>query len=92
MDVKEAVRVAKEYAAGLFDGETVRIEEAWFEDKAAEWCVTIGLQRAEPPSGLDLMINKGPRSRMHYKTVRIDDASRAIKSVRNHDKMPISPP
>ena len=91
MDVKEAVRVAREHAAGVFDGETIRIEEVWFEDKTAEWCVTIGLPRAEPISDLDRTFGKRPAARMHYKTIRIDDKSGAIKSVRNHDKMPVSP-
>ena len=91
MDVKEAVQIAKEHAAAVFDGESIRIEEVWFEDKSTEWCVTIGLQRSEPSSGLDFALNKRPGTRMHYKTVRIDAVSKVIKSVRNHDKMPVSP-
>lgn len=85
MEVKEAVRAAKEYAAELFEGETIRLEEVWFDYADGLWCVTIGLQRPEAPLH-DLM-----RRRTHYKTVRIDDKTGTIKSVRNHDKMPVSP-
>ena len=91
MEVKEAVRIAKEHAAGVFEGETIRIEEVWFDDPTKEWCVTVGLQRSEPEAALDAIRLKRPTTRMHYKTVRIDDVTKAIKSVRNHDKMPVSP-
>ena len=91
MDVKEAVKIAKLHASEVFEGESIRIEEVWFDDKTSEWCVTIGLQRTEPESGLDSVLSKRPSSRMHYKTVRISDDTKVIKSVRNHDKMPVSP-
>jgi hypothetical protein len=91
MDVKEAVKIAKGYAADVFDGETIRIEEVWFEESTSEWYVTVGLQRTEPSSALDAMLTKRPLTRMHYKTLRIDDATKDIKSVRNHDKMPVAP-
>ena len=91
MDVKEAVRVAKDYAAAVFEDETIRIEEVWFEQSTSEWYVTVGLPRSEPMSGIDLSFGKRPSARMHYKTIRIDDASKIIKSVRNHEKMPVAP-
>ena len=91
MDVKEAVQQARQYAQSVFEGETVRLEEIWYDDDRKEWCVTIGLQRSEPASGFDMVAAKRPSTRMHYKIVRIDDETRAIKSVRNHDKMPVSP-
>ena len=89
MDVKEAVEIAKGHAKLVFDGETVRIEEVWFDDTASQWCVTVGLQRPEPAGPFG--IGQRPTTRMHYKTVRIDDATKAIRSVRNHEKMPVSP-
>jgi hypothetical protein len=92
MDVKEAVIIAKAHAADVFEDETIRIEEVWFDDSKAEWCVTIGLQRPEPAPGRDLIWGRqSAGTRTHYKTVRINDASKEIKSVRNHDKMPVSP-
>jgi hypothetical protein len=89
MDVKEAVSIAKAHARDVFDGETARIEEVWFEQQGAEWCVTIGLQRAEPASAFDPLGTRRS-TRMHYKTVRINDTTKEIISVRNHDKMPVS--
>lgn len=90
MDVKEAVRLAKEHAKSVFEGEEVRLEEVWFDDDSKQWCVTVGLQRRELPSPFEMMTSR-PMTRMHYKTVRIDDETLTIKSVRNHDKMPVSP-
>ena len=89
MDVKEAVRIAKEYASSVFEGETIRIEEVWFEHP--QWYVTIGLQRAEPATGMEVMLGKRGGYRTHYKTVSIDDATRVIQSVKNRENMPVSP-
>lgn len=92
MEVKEAVRLAKAHAAIVFEDEPVRIEEVWFDAQTQEWCITVGLQRAEPATGFDLaMGRKMASSRMHYKTIRLSDAG-VINSVRNHDKTPISTP
>jgi hypothetical protein len=91
MDVKEAVKVAKDYAQVVFDGETVRLEEVWFDDKTSEWFVTVGLPRSEPASNIDIAMGKRPSARMHYKTLRVADGTGEIKSVRNHDKMPVAP-
>ena len=90
MDVKEAVRAAMDHAAIVFEGETIRLEEVWFEDDRGEWCVTVGLQRREPSSVPDAFHSRQV-TRMHYKTIRIDDKSGSIRSVRNHDKMPVAP-
>jgi len=86
MDVKEAVKTAKAHAAEVFEGEKIRIEEVWFEDKDDEWCVTVGLSRVEEN------ILRAYPTRTHYKTIRLNDNTGTIKSVRNHDKMPVSPP
>ena len=93
MDVKEAVKTARRYAAEVFEGVVIRIEEVWFDQMNAEWCVTIGLQRPEPESGLGLALNIGKArpTRMHYKSVRISEDTKEIKSVRNHDTIPVSP-
>ena len=39
MDVKEAIGIAKAHAQSVFEGETIRLEEVWFEDKDGEWLV-----------------------------------------------------
>lgn len=93
MDVKQAVKAAKDYAADLFEGEELRLEEVWYDDDEQQWCVTLGLLRSEPLSKVDLVLNHKPKShfRMHYKTVRIDDDTEKIISLRNHEKMPVAP-
>ena len=92
MNVKEAVGIAKMPAAVVFEGETIQVEEVWFDEAASEWCVTVGLRRIERWPSTDLL---GMRtiisSRTHYKTIRIDDVTKKIKSVLNHEKMPVSP-
>ena len=48
MDVKEAVRTAKEYLSDLYEGEqimNVGLEEVVFEDRLNSWRVTIGFSR-----------------------------------------------
>ena len=48
MDVKEAVRTAKEYLSDLFEAEqimNVGLEEVVFEDTSNSWRVTIGFSR-----------------------------------------------
>lgn len=48
MDVKEAVRTAKNYIAELFTGETITnigLEEVVFDDTSNNWEVTIGFSR-----------------------------------------------
>jgi hypothetical protein len=91
MDVKEAVRSAKNYAKEVFDGEDIRLEEIWYDDLASEWFVTIGLQRAEPGAGLSQVLTGKTPARLHYKTVRISDSTGKVISVRNHETMPVSP-
>lgn len=90
MDVKEAVVVAKAHAAIVFDGEKIRIEDVWFDEEHSEWCVTVGLQRSDTETGLD-RFNKRSPARTHDKTIRIGNANKEVRSVRNHDKMPVSP-
>jgi hypothetical protein len=89
MDVKEAVRLARDYASAVFEGEKVTIEEVWFEHN--EWYVTIGIQRPEPQQGVEVMLGRRTLSRLHYKTVRIEEATKAIKSLKNREDMPVSP-
>ena len=91
MDVKEAVKIAKDYAKDVFEGETILVEEVWFEDVAREWHVTIGLQRPEISTSLDMLSGRRLASRIHYKTVRIDDVTKVVKAgIRNHENMPVS--
>jgi hypothetical protein len=95
MDVKEAVRIAKEHATIVFEGEKPSIEEVWFDEATNEWCVTVGIQRSHPsdePSPMASVLGRPRASRasIHYKTIRIDDKTKMIKSTRMHENTPIS--
>jgi hypothetical protein len=95
MDVKEAVKIAKEHAAIVFEGERPTVEEVWFDDAHQEWCVTVGIQRPHPSDKLSPMADLFGRSQtarasIHYKTIRIDDKDKSIKSTRMHESTPIS--
>ena len=91
MNVKEAVRSAKGYAKEVFAGEDIRLEEVWFDESASEWFVTIGLQRAETAASLSHILGGKSAARMHYKTVRIENSTGKVLSVRNHETMPVAP-
>lgn len=48
MDVKEAVRTAKDYISELFDGEEITfvgLEEVVFDEESHNWKITIGFSR-----------------------------------------------
>ena len=55
MDVKEAVKTAKEYLTDLYQGEeitNVGLEEVVFEDRSNSWKITIGF----PGRGITRML------------------------------------
>jgi len=86
MDVKEAVRTAKEYIADLFANEGVSnlgLEEVEFDDGKRTWQVTIGFSRPwDRPSAAFTAIMQGSSLPRSYKVVRIDDASGHVLSVK----------
>jgi hypothetical protein len=57
--IKEAVQKAREYAAELYEGETIKnllLEEAVFDEAEKNWLITLGYDssrvKREVPSGL----------------------------------------
>ncbi|MEM9898533.1 MAG: hypothetical protein AAF742_04050 [Pseudomonadota bacterium] len=92
MDLKEAVKRAKSYADDLFERD-VTLEEVWFDDKDRLWCVTIGLARNRPDNLLGSVRQvMGDRHDflIHYKTIRLHENG-DFHSIKNHEKMPVSP-
>ena len=79
MDVKEAVRTAKDYINTMFADEQIRdvgLEEVKFESGLPDtWDVTIGFVRSfsDQPTTLIATLQRDPRRRV-YKIVRINDA------------------
>ena len=92
MEVKEAVRVAKEYVNDIFSEETISdlgLEEVDFDHASHEWRITLGFSR--PWSGKQVAQGGGgftliPPPRLAgrvYKVVRIDDERGRVASLKN---------
>ena len=84
MDMKEAVEIAKEYFANLYDDEHIRnvgLEEAKFGRESNTWKITIGFFRGQDdgsePSEFDYKYGEIllRRSYKTVKTVHINDAN-----------------
>ena len=84
MDVKEAVKLAKDHVADLFAEEgigNVGLEE--IEQVGRFWDVTVGFSRPWDQGGL-ATITLGQRGlRRSFKVIRIDDQTRAVSSVKD---------
>ena len=84
MEVKEAVRLAKEYVADLFEDEQIEnvgLEEVVFDEALDSWRVTIGFSRPwdrKGPLATALAERGAGRS---YEMVRIGDGSHEVQSV-----------
>ena len=75
MDVKEAVRTAKNYVAELFADETIAnigLEEVEFNNTSNNWEVTIGFSRPWQKNSLATALGNQPPTRS-YKLVCIND-------------------
>ena len=86
MDVKQAVRAAKEYIVDLFDDEEidyVGLEEAEFDHESDQWKITIGFSRPwDRPKTLSAALRVDPLRRS-YKVVCINDADSRVLSVKD---------
>ena len=87
MDVKQAVQTAKEHVAHLFADEhiaNVALEEVEFHELDKVWAITIGFSRfwGQPGDVMRVLDGDLPRT---YKTVRIQDESGWVESVRHRD-------
>ena len=84
MDVKEAVRMARECFADVLKDEhivDVKLEEVKFEECPNVWKITIGFLR---PKDLEGYADAKPIERLRarsYKAVRIDDDSGRVESI-----------
>ncbi len=87
MDVKEAVRMAKEYVGQLFADEGIKnvgLEEVVFDDAADEWKITIGFSRPwdrAVGTGTMTAVLGGARLERSYKVVRVDDSNGKVKKL-----------
>ena len=91
MDVKEAVKTAKDYVTELFEGEgleNVGLEEVLFDDEAGVWRVTVGFNRpwdnAKNLADAMSAISAGELPewrRRSFKVVRIQDGTGKVISL-----------
>ena len=87
MDAKQAVRIAKKHVAEIFSDEpiaNVGLEEVEFDEMEDIWAITVGFSRfwghpSELVRGLD---SDAART---FKTVRIDDESGRVRSVKHRE-------
>ena len=87
MDVKEAVRIAKEYLGDLFEAEqitNVGLEEVVFEDASNSWKVTIGFSRPWDHRGPVITRLTDRDTTRSYKVLRINDRSGQVESLTDH--------
>lgn len=90
MDVKEAVRLAKQYVIELFAEETiinVGLEEVKFDEATNTWSVTIGFSRPwdQPQSPIAAISGHMLYPKRSYKVILISDDNAKVISVKNHE-------
>ncbi len=84
MDVKEAVRTAKEYIAELYAGEEITyvgLEEVVFNEESNSWNVTIGFSR--PWNNRNAIVHFGGdlRTMRSYKVICINNDDGDVESL-----------
>lgn len=88
MDVKAAVKLAKEHVLDLFAEENITnlgLEEVSFYDGDGEWTVTLGFSRPwDEPRNTLASLAQTNLPRRSYKIVRIDDNGK-VKGVKNRE-------
>lgn len=85
MDVKEAVRIAKNYLDELFEGEglmNIGLEEIVFREISNSWEITLGFSRPwNQKNSLVAAISEGGHPTRSYKVVSINDDDGRVKSL-----------
>lgn len=85
MDVREAVKLAKQYLLELFSEEPVSyvgLEEVDFDDESEEWIITLSFARLWEATPLPSALGKPPEDR-HYKVFRISDRDGRVKTIKD---------
>ena len=89
MDVKEAVRVAKNHVTEIFEDEEIanvgleEIERIGSHDGTQAWKITIGFSRPWERAGVPGIILGQTHLRRSFKVLIINDESREVESVRD---------
>ena len=86
MDVREAVKKAKQYVVDLFEAEgvtNVGLEEAIFDTVSNSWKITIGFSRHWDHKGPFATAILDATSRRSFKVLQINDESGEIESLKD---------
>ena len=86
MDVRAAVKLAKQYLLELFSEEPVSyvgLEEVDFDDESEEWIITISFARLWETTPLPSAVRGKPPDDRHYKVFRISDRDGRVKSIKD---------
>ena len=89
MEVKEAVRVAKEHVAEIFGDEQIanvgleEIERIAGREGSFAWKITVGFSRPWEGAGLASIIVGQTHLRRSFKVLIVNDESREVESVRD---------
>ncbi len=84
MDVKEAVRTAKDYIGELFAGEEITyvgLEEVVFEEESDSWKITIGFSRPWNNRSAFATRVSDLRTMRSYKVICISNTSGDVESL-----------
>ena len=86
MEVRDAVKSAKNYVAEMFEDEPIHnigLEEIEFDRAQGVWSVTIGFAREWRESGSVMRALASPCRT--YKVVRISDTDGTVQSIRHRE-------
>ena len=86
MDVKQAVRTAKEHVVELFADEPIEnvgLEEVEFDELNQVWAITIGFSRFRGDRSDDNVIVRALRNQRDFKIVRIEDETGRVQSLKH---------
>ncbi len=87
MDVKEAVRTAKDYLADLMADEGIEnlgLEEVQFDEAERHWKVTIGFSRPwDRKTSLAAVLTEYGRTDRSYKVLSISDMDGRVESLKD---------
>jgi hypothetical protein len=93
MDVRDAIKAAKDYVANVYADERVMnigLEETEFDEATGTWSITIGFSRPwnalqSTRSALLESLGANPPVRRSYKVVHVNSAGQAVSM--SHRKM-----
>ncbi len=86
MDVRDAVKSAKQHLLELFNSEPISyvgLEEVEFDDETQEWIITISFARIWEVGPLTTTPSGKPPEDRHYKIFRISDLDGRVKSIKD---------